>query len=137
VRFFCYLSPAFSTIDPWPYNSSCIRYIFSAGASILALPLIQRIGVAGANALAAGLAWIGFGLLLLIIHRGPQMRAFLDEREAAARKLEEEETRKEESEAESVVAAATALAAAAESSDAKKEEKEPPDLEKGMTGKDA
>jgi hypothetical protein len=71
--------------------NNCVRYLFSAGASIVALPLIQRIGVAGTNALAAGLAWMGFGLVLLIVYKGPRMRRSLDKMVEVERKRVEEE----------------------------------------------
>lgn len=42
------------------------------------LPLINLIGVAATNALAAMLAWLGFGILWLTIRYGEQMRAWVD-----------------------------------------------------------
>ncbi|KZO96755.1 MFS general substrate transporter, partial [Calocera viscosa TUFC12733] len=40
--------------------NNCIRYIASAGASAAVLPLMQAIGIAPTNAIAAGITWGGF-----------------------------------------------------------------------------
>ncbi|SCZ90003.1 BZ3500_MvSof-1268-A1-R1_Chr1-3g01717 [Microbotryum saponariae] len=50
------------------------RYTLSAAASAFILPLIQAIGLGGANSFAAGLAWIGFGLVCATIRWGEAMR---------------------------------------------------------------
>jgi hypothetical protein len=59
---------------------SCMRYIFSAGASAGVLPLIQAIGVGPTNTIAAGLSWLGFGLVLLTTRKGQSWRRISDAR---------------------------------------------------------
>ncbi|KZT59409.1 MFS general substrate transporter [Calocera cornea HHB12733] len=54
--------------------NNCIRYIASAGASAAVLPLMQAIGIAPTNAIAAGLAWAGFICVWLVRRRAPPLR---------------------------------------------------------------
>ncbi|KAK4047439.1 hypothetical protein OIO90_006184 [Microbotryomycetes sp. JL221] len=54
--------------------NNCLRYIFSAGSSAFVLPMIDQVGVGVTNTFAAGLCWCGFGLVLLTIKFGKQMR---------------------------------------------------------------
>jgi len=61
--------------------NNCLRYIASAGASAAVLPIIQAIGVAPANAIAAAIAWIGFALMCATIRYGKGWREAGDELE--------------------------------------------------------
>ncbi|KIM80026.1 hypothetical protein PILCRDRAFT_822850, partial [Piloderma croceum F 1598] len=54
------------------------RSLVLALATTAILPLINHIGVLGTNAIAAGLAWIGFGMLWAVIRYGDRMRAWVD-----------------------------------------------------------
>ncbi|KDE08499.1 hypothetical protein MVLG_01279 [Microbotryum lychnidis-dioicae p1A1 Lamole] len=60
------------------------RYTLSAAASAFILPLIQAIGLGGANSFAAGLAWIGFGLVCATIRWGEKMRRLGEKWEGTA-----------------------------------------------------
>jgi hypothetical protein len=60
-----------------------MRYLFSAGASAGVLPLINAIGIAPTNAIAAAISWLGFTLVLATIRWGPAWRAGVEERGAA------------------------------------------------------
>jgi hypothetical protein len=53
--------------------NNCIRYLFAAGASAGILPLVKAIGVGPANTLAAGIAWMGFGTVLLTLKWGTSL----------------------------------------------------------------
>jgi len=53
---------------------SCLRYVAAAGASAVVLPIIQAIGVAPTNAIAAAIAWIGFALICATIKYGQGWR---------------------------------------------------------------
>ncbi|GJJ08853.1 hypothetical protein Clacol_003073 [Clathrus columnatus] len=55
-------------------TNNCLRYIASAGASAVVLPLIQIIGVAATNGIAATFTLIGFFLILLTIKYGEAWR---------------------------------------------------------------
>ncbi|TFY79438.1 hypothetical protein EWM64_g4574 [Hericium alpestre] len=55
-----------------------LRSAFIALATAAILPLINHIGVFATNAIAAGLAWIGFVLLWVTIDYGDRMRAWID-----------------------------------------------------------
>jgi len=54
------------------------RSFILAVATTAILPSIDRIGVVATNAISAGLVWIGFGMLLAVIHYGDRMRAWVD-----------------------------------------------------------
>jgi len=54
------------------------RSIILALATAFILPSVNNIGVVGTNAIAAGLGWVGFGLLWTTIHFGDRMRAWVD-----------------------------------------------------------
>ncbi|KIJ29137.1 hypothetical protein M422DRAFT_269567 [Sphaerobolus stellatus SS14] len=54
------------------------RNFFAGQAAAFALPLIERIGVAAISALAAGVAWFGFALLLITIIYGTRLRKWVD-----------------------------------------------------------
>lgn len=56
--------------------NNCIRYLFAAGASAGILPLVKAIGVGPANTLAAGIAWMGFGTVLLTLKWGTSSPPF-------------------------------------------------------------
>ncbi|TFY82944.1 hypothetical protein EWM64_g1059 [Hericium alpestre] len=58
--------------------NTALRSAFTALATAAILPLINHIGMLATNAIAAGLAWIGFVLLWVTIHYGDRMRAWLD-----------------------------------------------------------
>jgi hypothetical protein len=60
-----------------------MRYLFSAGASAGVLPLINAIGIAPTNAIAAAISWLGFTLVLATIRWGPTWRAGVEDRGAA------------------------------------------------------
>lgn len=49
---------------------SCLRYIASAGASSVVLPLIQSVGIAATNAIATVFALTGFALICATIKYG-------------------------------------------------------------------
>lgn len=53
-----------------------MRYTFSAAASAFVLPMIQKIGVGWTNTFSAGMVWVAFGLILLTIRYGEEMRRF-------------------------------------------------------------
>lgn len=53
-----------------------MRYTFSAAASAFVLPMIQAIGVGWTNTFSAAMVWVAFGLILLTIKYGKQMRKF-------------------------------------------------------------
>ncbi|GAA5915376.1 hypothetical protein JCM6882_000236 [Rhodosporidiobolus microsporus] len=55
-------------------NNAC-RYVLSAAASAFVLPMIKSIGVGPTNTFAAGIVWLGFGIVLLLIRYGAKMRA--------------------------------------------------------------
>jgi hypothetical protein len=55
-----------------------MRYLFSAGASAGVLPLIKTIDIAPTNAIAAAIAWIGFGLVVGTIVYGRTWRERVD-----------------------------------------------------------
>ncbi|KAF8880862.1 major facilitator superfamily domain-containing protein [Infundibulicybe gibba] len=57
---------------------SGLRFFLMSSSMAVILPLINMIGVAATNALAALLAWIALGILLGIIRYGTQMRAWVD-----------------------------------------------------------
>ncbi|KAJ7583515.1 MFS general substrate transporter [Mycena floridula] len=57
---------------------SCLRYIFSAGASAAVLPLIKVAGIAPTNAIAAVFTWVGAGFVLLVIQNGARWRGIID-----------------------------------------------------------
>ncbi|SCV68223.1 BQ2448_344 [Microbotryum intermedium] len=61
-----------------------VRYTLSAAASAFILPLINAIGLGGANSFAAGLAWIGFGLVCATIRWGEKMRKLGEKWEGTA-----------------------------------------------------
>ncbi|KAF7981268.1 hypothetical protein HWV62_34159 [Athelia sp. TMB] len=50
------------------------KYLCSAGASAAVLPVMKAIGIAPTNAIAAGFAWIGCGLVIVVILYGPRWR---------------------------------------------------------------
>jgi len=54
--------------------NNCIRYIASAGASAAVLPVMQAIGIAPTNAIAAGIAWAGFICVWLVRRRAPGLK---------------------------------------------------------------
>ncbi|KDQ59898.1 hypothetical protein JAAARDRAFT_126502 [Jaapia argillacea MUCL 33604] len=58
--------------------SGAVQSTFIAVTSTAILPLINTIGVAGTDALAAFVGWIGFVLIYLTIRYGEQMRAWAD-----------------------------------------------------------
>ncbi|KAI0261741.1 major facilitator superfamily domain-containing protein [Gloeopeniophorella convolvens] len=58
--------------------TSALRSCITALAAASLLPLINSLGVLATNAIAAGLVWLGFGLLWITIHYGDQMRAWVD-----------------------------------------------------------
>ncbi|KAF8870318.1 major facilitator superfamily domain-containing protein [Infundibulicybe gibba] len=58
------------------YNA--LRSLLLSLSMALILPLINMIGVAATNALAAVLAWLALGILLCTIRYGTQMRAWVD-----------------------------------------------------------
>jgi len=60
-------------------NTGC-RSLVLALATTAILPSINHIGVTvlGTNAIAAGLAWIGFRMLWAVIQYGDKMRAWVD-----------------------------------------------------------
>ncbi|EPQ50676.1 MFS general substrate transporter [Gloeophyllum trabeum ATCC 11539] len=58
--------------------SGAFRSIILAASTACVLPLINRIGVAATDALAAAIAWLGFVLLWCTIRYGGKMRAWLD-----------------------------------------------------------
>lgn len=74
--------------------NNCVRYLFSAAASAFVLPLVQRIGVGYTNLLSAGLCWIGFGLILLVIKYGERFRELGARWEGLEEKEEKEESAK-------------------------------------------
>ncbi|KAH8917117.1 MFS general substrate transporter, partial [Atractiella rhizophila] len=55
-----------------------IRYLFSAVASAAILPLVKAVGVGPANAMSAGMGWIGCGLVVLVLRYGRKMRNWID-----------------------------------------------------------
>ncbi|KIJ26230.1 hypothetical protein M422DRAFT_272715 [Sphaerobolus stellatus SS14] len=57
---------------------SGMRSFVVAQASAFALPLIESIGVVATCALAAGVAWFGFALLLITIIYGTRLRKWVD-----------------------------------------------------------
>ncbi|KAH8917525.1 MFS general substrate transporter [Atractiella rhizophila] len=58
--------------------NNCIRYIFSAAASASILPLVKTIGVGPANAMSAGLGWLGCLMVILVLRYGRRMREWVD-----------------------------------------------------------
>lgn len=74
--------------------NNCVRYTFSAAASAFVLPMIvrtidwlscfwtltsastpqQQVGIGWTNTFSAGLVWIGFALILLVIRYGETLR---------------------------------------------------------------
>ncbi|KAH8922464.1 MFS general substrate transporter [Atractiella rhizophila] len=58
--------------------NNCIRYIFSAAASASILPLVKAIGVGPANAMSAGLGWLGCLMVILVLRYGRRMREWVD-----------------------------------------------------------
>lgn len=54
--------------------NNAVRYLFSAGASAYALPLIEKVGVGVANTIAAALVWAGFLLIIVTIRNGETLR---------------------------------------------------------------
>ncbi|KAF8590676.1 MFS general substrate transporter [Ramaria rubella] len=55
-------------------TNNCLRYVASACASAAVLPLIQTIGVAPTNAIAAAIGLIGFGFMCATIRYGEGWR---------------------------------------------------------------
>ncbi|KAI0695091.1 MFS general substrate transporter [Cerioporus squamosus] len=55
-----------------------LRTLIIAATTAGLLPMINKFGVATTDALFAGIAWLGFGLLLLTIRYGDRMRAWVD-----------------------------------------------------------
>ncbi|KAH8917119.1 hypothetical protein BT69DRAFT_1339447 [Atractiella rhizophila] len=55
-----------------------MRYLFSAVASAAILPLVKAVGVGPANAMSAGMGWIGCGLVVLVLRYGRRMRNWID-----------------------------------------------------------
>ncbi|EJU02934.1 MFS general substrate transporter [Dacryopinax primogenitus] len=53
--------------------NNCIRYLASAGASAGVLPLMQSIGIAPTNAIAAVIAWAGFICVWIVRRRAPRI----------------------------------------------------------------
>lgn len=51
-----------------------MRYIASAGASAVVLPLIQNVGIAATNAIAMVIALAGFALICVTIKYGKSWR---------------------------------------------------------------
>ncbi len=49
-----------------------------AAALTLAIPSIKLIGVAVTDAIVAAVAWLSFGLILLVIRNGQAMRDWID-----------------------------------------------------------
>lgn len=66
-----------------------MRYIFSAGASAAALPLIQVINIAPTNAIATGFTLLGFLLVCLTIRYGQGWRESVDMKKVDDEKSEE------------------------------------------------
>ncbi|KAF8584881.1 MFS general substrate transporter [Ramaria rubella] len=60
-------------------TNNFLRYMASAGASAAVLPLIQAIGIAPTNAIAAGFSLIGFGLVCATIKYGKSWREMASE----------------------------------------------------------
>ncbi|KAI0062171.1 MFS general substrate transporter [Artomyces pyxidatus] len=58
--------------------TSALRSFITAFATAAFLPMINSIGVLPTNAITAGLAWIGYGLLWATIRYGDRMRAWVD-----------------------------------------------------------
>lgn len=59
--------------------NNCMRYIMAAAASAFVLPMIESIGVGWTNTFAAGLVWLGFGLVVVTIKYGEGMREWRQE----------------------------------------------------------
>jgi hypothetical protein len=82
-----------------------MRYTLSAGATAAVLPLIQKINIGPTNALAAGLSWIGFALMLVTLKRGQSWREKVDDTEKTRKeqktdvleKIEQEQERHNDS----------------------------------------
>lgn len=55
-----------------------LRSIILSVGTALIIPGIHTIGVLGTDGVAAGLAWIGFIVLMFAIKKGPAMREWLD-----------------------------------------------------------
>ncbi|KAI0781543.1 MFS general substrate transporter [Trametes elegans] len=58
--------------------SGSFRALIIALITAAILPTINALGVAATGALFAGIAWLGFGLILLTIKYGDRMRAWVD-----------------------------------------------------------
>ncbi|KAI8974223.1 MFS general substrate transporter [Trametes punicea] len=58
--------------------SGSFRALIIACITAGILPLINAIGVAATGAVFAGIAWVGYGLILLTIKYGDRMRAWVD-----------------------------------------------------------
>ncbi|KAJ7882012.1 MFS general substrate transporter [Mycena olivaceomarginata] len=58
--------------------SAGVRSMFLAAVVAGILPSIERYGVLGTDAIAAGIAWAGFLAIWLVIQYGDRMRAWLD-----------------------------------------------------------
>lgn len=55
-------------------TNNCLRYIASAGASAVVLPLIQKIGIAATNGIAAAFTVLGFSLIVWTVICGEKWR---------------------------------------------------------------
>ncbi|KIY48200.1 MFS general substrate transporter [Fistulina hepatica ATCC 64428] len=58
--------------------NTSFRALWLSAAVTSFLPLVESIGVANANAIAAVIGWIGSGLIWLTIRNGERMRAWVD-----------------------------------------------------------